>query len=100
MTTIRVKHTQKFTTIANATLQDRRLSLKSRGLHHLLLSYPDNWEVKVEHLARQCDKDGKAAITSAKTGDVTFSCQMGSMVAGVTIPKHDQNTLAVACGDG
>lgn len=65
MTTFRIRHTKCYTSIANSAIQDKRLSLKARGLHHLLLSYPNNWEVNAKHLVEQSDKDGRDAIYSA-----------------------------------
>lgn len=44
------KRDRNFTIIDNGAIQDKRLSLKARGLHHLLLSYPKNWEFNTEHL--------------------------------------------------
>ena len=65
MSIIRVEHGKNYTCIKNETLRDNRLSFKARGVHHLLLSYPDNWTVSIEHLVGQSDKDGKAAIMTA-----------------------------------
>ncbi|MCC5644817.1 helix-turn-helix domain-containing protein [Nostoc sp. CHAB 5824] len=63
--TIRVSHQKNYTCITNVAIRDKRLSLKARGLHHLLLSYPDGWKVKIEHLVSESDKDGRTAIASA-----------------------------------
>ncbi len=63
--TIRVEHSKDYTIISNSAIRDRTLSLKSRGLHHLLLSYPNGWEINIEHLSGQSEKDGKDAIASA-----------------------------------
>ena len=63
--TIRVEHSKDYTIIANSAIRDSRLSLKSRGLHHLLLSYPNGWEINIDHLSGQSEKDGKDAIASA-----------------------------------
>jgi hypothetical protein len=51
--------------ISNLAIRDKRLSFRARGLHHLLLSYPDGWKVKVDHLKSESDKEGKDAIASA-----------------------------------
>lgn len=60
---IRVEHSKNYTCIANDAIRDKRLSLKARGLHHLLLSYPDNWRVSVEHLSEEAsDKDKRTAV--------------------------------------
>jgi len=63
--TIRVQHSKNYTVIANAAIRDTRLSFKARGLHHLLLSYPDGWKVSIEHLSTQSIMDGETAV---KTG--------------------------------
>lgn len=63
--TIRVEHSKDYTVISNAAIRDTRLSFKSRGLHHLLLSYPNGWQINIEHLSEQSDKDGKDAVASA-----------------------------------
>lgn len=63
---IRVQHSDNYTCIANLAIRDTRLSLKARGLHHLLLSYPNNWEVNIEHLASKASEhDGRTAIMTA-----------------------------------
>ena len=63
---IRVEHAKNYTCISNEAIRDKRLSLKARGLHHLLLSYPDNWRVSIEHLAAEAsDKDARTAIQTA-----------------------------------
>lgn len=64
MTIIKNKATSNFTTILNSTIRDSRLSFKARGLHHLLLSYPPNWEIRLSHLVEQSDPDGETAIRS------------------------------------
>ena len=72
MTTIRVqKHERNFTIIQNEAIQDKSLSLKARGLHHLLLSYPNDWVINVKHLSSQSDKDGPDAI---RTGLKELEC--------------------------
>ena len=63
--TIRVQHSKDYTVIANAAIRDTRLSFKARGLHHLLLSYPDGWEINTEHLSDQSESDGKTSVCSA-----------------------------------
>jgi hypothetical protein len=65
MSTIRIIHDKDYTKIANAAIKDKRLSFKARGVHHLLLSYPDNWVVNMNHLIGESDRDGRDAIYSA-----------------------------------
>ena len=61
----RAKHEKNYTTILNATIQDSRLSWKARGLHHYILSLPNDWHICVAHLAEQSEPDGEAIIKSA-----------------------------------
>lgn len=63
--TIRVQHSKDYTVISNSAIRDSRLSFKARGLHHLLLSYPDGWQINTDHLSGQSDKDGKTSVLSA-----------------------------------
>ena len=65
MTTLRVIHSKNYTCISNDAIQDDRLSLKARGLHHLLLSFPDQWEVNVKDLVKRSKKDGRDAVYAA-----------------------------------
>ncbi|MFP4410979.1 hypothetical protein [Coleofasciculus sp.] len=65
MTIIRVEHSKDYTCIANKAIRDKRLSFKARGLHHLLLSYPDGWKVNIKHLENQSDKDARASVSTA-----------------------------------
>lgn len=60
----RKKKTTHYTPIHNQVIRDGELSLKARGLHHLLLSFPEDWEIKVEYLIQICKKDGKDSIRS------------------------------------
>ena len=43
----------KYTVIDNFAIRDKRLSFKARGVHHLLLSFADGWEINVNHLVGQ-----------------------------------------------
>lgn len=61
----RAKHEKNYTIILNSTIQDSRLSWKARGLHHYILSLPDDWHICVAHLAEQSEPDGEAIIKSA-----------------------------------
>jgi hypothetical protein len=63
--TIRVQHSKDYTVISNSAIRDSRLSFKARGLHHLLLSYPDGWQINTDHLSGQSEKDGKTSVLSA-----------------------------------
>lgn len=65
MATYRAMHDKDYTCISNPAIRDKKLSFKARGLHHLLLSYPDGWEINSHHLASESDKDGRDAVRSA-----------------------------------
>lgn len=56
------RHDAGHTTIDNRPINHRALSLKARGLHHLLLSKPDGYEVNAAAIATECDRDGRDAI--------------------------------------
>src|SRR4051812_34581924 len=61
-TIIRIsKHERAFLTVANATVQDARLSWGARGLLVYLLSLPDDWDIRVSHLTNQGDA-GRDAV--------------------------------------
>ncbi len=53
-----------YTVVDNGLLNEKRLTLKSKGLLCYLLSKPEGWEIRVNHLAQQ-SKDGASAIRSA-----------------------------------
>ena len=61
----RAKHEKNYTVIINSTIQDSRLSWKTRGLHHYILSLPDDWSICIAHLTEQSDLDGEATVKSA-----------------------------------
>lgn len=52
------------TAIANAALQDARLSLTARGLLALMLSYPDQ-DLTLAELTNQSEQDDEATIRAA-----------------------------------
>jgi hypothetical protein len=62
MTILRISHSKNYTCISNQAIQDERLSFRARGVHHLLLSYPDKWRVNRNHLASKSDVEGRDAI--------------------------------------
>jgi hypothetical protein len=64
MSTIRISHKKNYTCIANKAIRDKKLSFKARGIHHLLLSYPDDWVVNTAHLINESDFDGRDAVRS------------------------------------
>lgn len=64
MAIIRISHQKDYTCIANQSIRDKALSFKARGIHHLLLSYPDGWQINTDHLIHESDHDGRTAILS------------------------------------
>lgn len=65
MPTIRSQHQRNYTVISNGAIQDTSISFLARGIHHLLLSYPDGWRVNAEHLHKQTTGEGKTRIKKA-----------------------------------
>jgi hypothetical protein len=65
MTTFRIQHSKDFTVIANSAIRDNALSFRARGLHHLLLSFRDDWIVNEKHLVSSTDKEGREAVRAA-----------------------------------
>jgi hypothetical protein len=64
MTTIRKAKKSTFTSIPNVLAQDNDLSLKARGLMLYILSLPDDWVIRVNHLTKVM-KEGRDSILSA-----------------------------------
>ena len=64
MATVRVEKSSDYTVLANAFLDDERLSLKAVGLLSYMLRLPDDWNFTLEWLACK-HKDGLAAIRTA-----------------------------------
>ena len=63
--TIRVEHSKDYTVISNLAIRDVRLSFRARGLHHLLLSYPNGWKINIDHLTSESKIEGREAIATA-----------------------------------
>lgn len=64
----RAPNRRHYTVIDNQAIRDKRLSFKARGIHHLLLSYPDGWVVNVNHLVGECPDirgEGRDGINNA-----------------------------------
>lgn len=64
MAVCRVERTKNYTVMANYHLDDRRLSLKSKGLLSVMLRLPEDWDYTIEGLSAIC-QEGKAAIRGA-----------------------------------
>ena len=65
MSTFRVNKNVNYTVMSNHHLQDKRLSLKAKGLLSYMLSLPDDWGLqperadnRVQGWHRQCEKCG------------------------------------------
>ena len=58
------KHVRNYTQVANDIINDKRLSLKAKGLYLFLVSKPENWEFSARLIATQ-NNDQKASINSA-----------------------------------
>jgi hypothetical protein len=58
------KRQRPYLTISSATVNDRRLSFKARGILSYLLDKPDGWAVRAAAIAADSDADGVAAIQS------------------------------------
>lgn len=54
---------ERYTTVPNALAQDEDLSWKARGLLLFLLSMPDDWKVRTQHLVDQAP-DGRHALST------------------------------------
>lgn len=57
----RKTHTDRFTVIPNALLQDTSLSFRARGLLVMMLSMPDDWQTYQTWLEEQ-GREGKEAV--------------------------------------
>lgn len=65
MSTFRVNKNVNYTVMSNHHLQDKRLSLKAKGLLSYMLSLPDDWDYSLKGLTtgcrewhQQCEKCG------------------------------------------
>ena len=65
MSIVHIEHRSHWTGIANAMLEDHRLSLKARGLLAYLLTKPEGWQAQTTQLCHISDHDGRSAIYSA-----------------------------------
>lgn len=60
---IRVEKRERWLTIENETVRDKRLTFGARGLLTYLLSHADKWEIKVPHLIKQSPAGREAIYT-------------------------------------
>lgn len=64
MSTFRVNKNVNYTVMSNHHLQDKRLSLKAKGLLSYMLSLPDDWDYSLKGLTTGC-RDGIDSVRSA-----------------------------------
>ena len=64
MSTFRVNKNVNYTVMSNHHLQDKRLSLKAKGLLSYMLSLPDDWNYSLKGLTIGC-KDGLDSVRTA-----------------------------------
>ena len=64
MSTFRVNKNVNYTVMSNHHLQDKRLSLKAKGLLSYMLSLPDDWDYSLKGLTAGC-RDGIDSVRSA-----------------------------------
>jgi hypothetical protein len=71
MTVVHAIHSTRFTQIDNDILRDERLSFRAHGLHSYLLSFPSDWEIDLNYIARRF-REGITAIRSAMNELIEF----------------------------
>lgn len=64
MAVFRVKKDKNYTSISNYHLNDKRLTLKAKGLLTYMLSLPKDWDYSAAGLIANC-KEGEGAVKSA-----------------------------------
>lgn len=64
MAVFRVNKNKNYTVMCNEHLQDRRLSLKAKGLLSIMLSLPESWDYSIGGLVSIC-KEGRSAVEGA-----------------------------------
>ena len=64
MSVFRVSKTKNYTVMANHHLNDKSLSLKSKGLLSVMLSLPDDWDYTINGLCAIC-LENESAVKSA-----------------------------------
>lgn len=60
MAIIKTRKESNYVCIDNSVLEDKRLSLKAKGLLAYLLTKPESWQIKINHLVNQ-STDGKGS---------------------------------------
>lgn len=64
MAVFRVEKNKNYTTVSNYHLNDKRLTLKAKGLLTFMLSLPNDWDYSAAGLVALC-KEGEGAVKSA-----------------------------------
>ena len=64
MAVFKVRKVKNYTSMSNEHLQNKELSLKTKGLLSYMLSLPDDWNYSLEGLVSNC-KESKTSIRSA-----------------------------------
>ena len=62
----RANKDKNFTVISNYHLQDKKLSLRAKGLLSLMLSLPDEWEYSINGLVSICKESEKTVEKALK----------------------------------
>lgn len=65
MPVLRQHHTQDFTVIPNALLQDQRLSFRDIGLLVWMLSKPADWKFTKKNILAEISQDGDRSLQAA-----------------------------------
>lgn len=86
MSVIRVNKTKNYTVMSNEHLNDRRLSLKAKGLLSVMLSLPDTWDYSISGLVAIC-KESETAVKS--TLNELKSC--GYLVVTKKMPNETES---------
>ena len=60
---IRTEKLTNYTKIDNTYLEDKKISLKAKGLLTLMLSLPNDWKFNIKGLCLLC-KESKLAVTN------------------------------------
>lgn len=61
----RTRRKERWTSLPNSAFEDKRLSWKARGILVFILSKPDDWQIRRDHLIASSDKDGRDSVRSA-----------------------------------
>nr|UWI11127.1 MAG: Replication initiator protein A (RepA) N-terminus [Bacteriophage sp.] len=86
MSVIRVNKTKNYTVMSNEHLNDKRLSLKAKGLLSVMLSLPDTWDYSISGLVAMC-KESETAVKS--TLNELKSC--GYLVVTKKMPNETES---------